>query len=112
MEPFPRRSVPLLVTCLARRSPYLQRQEERWNNRREEALSGRQEEKSMAKAAQQTGRASGQPKARDTTPQSKTDAGNADKQKPSADDASDNLAGFQSSQFETPSGDTGQAVRR
>ena len=55
----------------------------------------------MAKAAQQTGRASGQPKARDTTPQSKTDAGNADKQEPSADDASDNLAGFQSSQFET-----------
>ena len=55
----------------------------------------------MAKAAQQTGRASGQPKARDTTPQSKTDAGNAGKQEPSADDASDNLAGFQSSQFET-----------
>ena len=55
----------------------------------------------MAKAAQQTGRASGQPKARDTTPQAKTDAGGADKQVTSTDDASDNLAGFQSSQFET-----------
>ena len=55
----------------------------------------------MAKAAQQTGRASGQPKARDTTPQGKTDAGRADKQVMSTDDASDNLAGFQSSQFET-----------
>ena len=55
----------------------------------------------MAKAAQQTGRASGQPKARDNTPQAKTDAGGADKQVTSTDDASDNLAGFQSSQFET-----------
>ena len=53
----------------------------------------------MAKAAQQTGRASGQPKAkaRDTTPEAKTDAGGAAKQVTSAD----NLAGFQSSQFET-----------
>ena len=50
----------------------------------------------MAKAAQQTGRVSGQPKERDTTL-----AGGADKQATSADDASDNLAGFQSNQFET-----------
>ena len=66
----------------------------------------------MAKAAQQTGRASGQPKARDNTPQAKTDAGGADKQVTSTDDASDNLAGFQSSQFETLRVDLGQAVRR
>src|SRR5258708_11513833 len=55
----------------------------------------------MAKAAQQTGRASRQPKERDTIPQVKTEAGGADKQATSTDDASDNLAGFQSSQFET-----------
>ena len=55
----------------------------------------------MAKAAQQSGRASGQPKARDTTPQAKTEAGGADKQVTSTDDASDNLAGYQSSQFES-----------
>ena len=53
----------------------------------------------MAKAAQQTGRASGQPKAkaRDTTPEAKTEAGGAAKQVTSTD----NLAAFQSSQFET-----------
>ena len=53
----------------------------------------------MAKAAQQTGRASGQPKAkaRDTTPEVKTEAGGAAKQVTSTD----NLAAFQSSQFET-----------
>ena len=54
----------------------------------------------MAKAAQQTGRASGQPKGRGTTPQANTEAGGAEKQATSTDDASDNLAGFQSSQFE------------
>ena len=54
----------------------------------------------MAKEAQQTGRAFGQPKARDTTPQAKTDAGEADKKTASAGDAPDDLAGYQSSQFE------------
>ena len=34
----------------------------------------------MAKAAQQIGQASGQPKARDIAPQAKTEAGGADKQ--------------------------------
>ena len=48
----------------------------------------------MAKAAQQTGRASRQPKERDTTPQVKTEAGGADKQATSTDDASDNLQAF------------------
>ena len=89
------RSVALLVTCLKEaNTSYFQSQKIRWNNRCRLALSGHQEEKSMAKAAQQIGQASGQPKARDIAPQAKTEAGGADKQVTTTHDASDNLAGY------------------